>query len=166
MNWFCQGRNDFMEQASPQDFTGTWRLLEYSFHHEDGAVEHPWGDQVAGYLIYSPQGFMSANLSPAHRSWRFRRARLKAEVPAADDQGKSRFVRRGVPRDYIAYSGRFQIENDHIIHHVEVSLFSHWVGLPQVRHYQFSSNQLTLRTPPINSGRDRVVAELRWERVS
>ena len=154
-----------LEQARPEDFAGTWRLLEYSFHHEDGSVEHPWGDHVVGYLLYSPQGFMSANLSPAHRSWRSRRARLKAEVPAADDGGMLRLARRGVPRDYIAYSGHFELKNSNIIHHVEVSLFPHWVGLPQVRHYEFCGDQLTLRTPTINSGRDRVVAQLRWERV-
>lgn len=155
-----------MEQVTPEHFTGTWRLLEYSFHHEDGTVEHPWGDQVVGYLLYSPQGFMSANLSPAHRNWRSRLARLKAEVPDAEDVSKLRLARRGVPRDYIAYSGRFEVKNDNIIHHVEVSLFPHWVGLPQVRHYEFAGNQLTLRTSLINSGRDRVVAQLRWERVS
>jgi len=52
-----------------------------------------------------------------------------------------------------------------IIHHVEVSLFPHWVGLPQHRYYEFCENQLTLRTSSINSGRDRVVAQLRWQRV-
>lgn len=153
------------EQATAEDFAGTWRLLEYSFHHEDGTVEHPWGDQVVGYLLYSSQGFMSANLSPVRRNWRFRRARLKAEVPATDHPGLVRLARRGVPRDYIAYSGPFELNNGTIIHHVEVSLFPHWVGLPQVRHFAFSGNQLTLRTPIISSGRDRVIAQLRWERI-
>jgi len=76
-----------MEQAQPQDFVGTWRLVEYTFHHEDGTVERPWGEDVTGYLLYTPQGYMSANLSPARRNWRFRRARLKAEVPAAEEGG-------------------------------------------------------------------------------
>jgi len=155
-----------MEQVRPEYFAGTWRLLEYSFHHQDGTIEHPWGDEVIGYLLYTPQGYMSANLSPAHRNWRYRRAWLKAEVPASDEPHGLQLVRRGVPRDYIAYSGRFELKNGTIIHHVEVSLFPHWVGLPQVRQYEFSGNQLTLRTPVINSGRDRVVAQLRWERMS
>lgn len=165
MNSFSQGYSVLIEEATPQDFAGTWRLLEYSFHHEDGSVEHPWGDEVSGYLLYTPQGYMSANLSPAHRSWRSRLARLTAEVPAAEETGKIALARRGVPRDYIAYSGRFELKEGTIIHHVEVSLFPHWVGLPQVRHYAFSDDQLTLSTPLINSGRSRVVASLRWERV-
>jgi hypothetical protein len=156
-----------MEQAQPQDFVGTWRLVEYTFHHEDGSVERPWGHDVTGYLLYTPQGYMSASLSPAHRSWRSRLARLRAEVPEAEEagMGMARLARRGVPRDYIAYSGRFELKDGMIIHHVEVSLFPHWVGLPQHRHYEFSGNQLTLRTSSINSGRDRVVAQLRWQRV-
>jgi hypothetical protein len=155
-----------MEQARPQDFAGTWRLLEYSFHYEDGAVERPWGDEVIGYLLYSPQGYMSANLSPAHRNWRYRMARLKAEVPAAEDRKAARLARGSVPRDYIAYSGPYELKDGTIIHHVEVSLFPHWLGLPQVRYYQFCGDRLTLRTPQITSGRSRLVAQLLWQRVA
>jgi|SRR5882762_3611966 len=148
-----------------ENFVGTWRLIDYSFFYADGIVEHPWGPEVSGYLLYSAQGYMSANLSPAHRTWRSRRARLEAEVPGATRISHSRISRRAIPRDYIAYSGKFTLDGDTITHHVEVSLFPNWVGLPQLRHYAFEGNQLTLRTEPLKSGKTTLVAQLRWERV-
>jgi hypothetical protein len=146
-------------------FVGTWRLLEYTFSYDDDTVEHPWGTDVAGYLLYSAEGYMSANLNPAHRSWRSRRARLAAEVPDVGKAGATHFGRGAIPRDYIGYSGGFALEGNTITHMVEVSLFPHWVGLPQLRYYAFEGDQLTLRTPPVKSGKRSMVAQLRWERV-
>lgn len=157
-----------MQQAEAQDFIGTWRLLAYTFYHEDGTVEHPWGEDVVGYLLYTPQGYMSANLSHALRRGRLRNALLKASTSnSAVEGGLARLARRSAPRDYISYAGRYELAGETILHHVEVSLFPHWVGLPQHRYYAFDGDTLTLRTATINSGRGRhrVIAELRWQRV-
>lgn len=155
-----------MQQAEAQDFIGTWRLLAYTFYHEDGTVEHPWGDEVAGYLLYTPQGYMSANISAMRRRGRLRSAWLKTTASQSAVEGSvTRLTRRSAPRDYISYAGSFELAGDTILHHVEVSLFPHWVGLPQHRYYDFAGDELTLRTATINSGRHRVVAELRWQRV-
>lgn len=149
--------------AIAADFVGTWRLLEYSFLHEDGTVEYPWGKAVCGYLLYSAEGYMSGNLSPA-RDWASRRARLAAAFKSHDGAGALRAAaaRR---RDYIAYTGRYTVEGDTITHHVEASLFPNWVGRPEVRYYTFEGDRLTLRTGKVRSGLHMVVAQLVWERV-
>ena len=147
--------------ATASDFVGTWRLLEYSFIHEDGTVEYPWGAAVCGYLLYSAEGYMSGNLSPA-RDWASRRARLAAALKAHDGAGALRSARR---KEYIAYTGRYMVEGDTITHHVEASLFPNWVDKPEVRYYKFYGDQLTLRTGPVRSGMHTVVAQLVWERV-
>src|SRR5271163_4070435 len=54
-----------LTQAAAADFVGTWRLIDYSFVHDDGIVEKPWGTDVRGYLLYSAEGYMSGNLGPA-----------------------------------------------------------------------------------------------------
>jgi hypothetical protein len=117
---------------------GTWSLVDYLLVRADGVVRKPWGDDVAGLLIYTAEGFMSANLMPA--------VRKKAAHPdllaalSAKSQRSSR---------YIGYAGTFSVEGDTITHHVEVSLFPSWIGLPQVRYYEISAESLILRTPPI-----------------
>ncbi|WP_446743308.1 lipocalin-like domain-containing protein [Silvibacterium acidisoli] len=152
-----------MVKRTAADFIGTWRLLDYSFLHDDGRVEKPWGDDVRGYIVYTAQGYMSANLSPAIH-WTARRARLAAKLSM--NPGEERLRERNRRRDYIAYSGSFSVEDEKVIHHVEVSLYPNWVGRPEVRFYSFEENNLTLRTGPIRSGRHTVVAQLVWERVS
>ena len=151
-------------QATAADFIGTWRLLDYSFIHEDGTVEHPWGTAVSGYLLYSAEGYMSGNLSPAN-DWPSRRARLKAAWKAHDGAGAFRLARTAGRRDYIAYTGRYTVEADTVTHHVEASLFPNWVGRAEVRHFEFNGNTLTLRTGPVRAGRDTIIAQLVWERV-
>lgn len=151
-------------QATAADFIGTWRLLDYSFIHEDGTVEHPWGTAVRGYLLYSAEGYMSGNLSPAN-DWPSRRARLKAALKAHPGAEALRLARRAGRRDYIAYTGSYSVEGDTVTHHVEASLFPNWVGRPEVRYYKFEGNTLTLRTGQVRAGRDTIIAQLVWERV-
>ena len=147
------------------DFVGTWRLLDYSFIYEDGSVEHPWGIEVRGYLLYSAEGYMSGNLSPAN-DWPSRRARLAAAFKSHNRADALRMASHAGRREYIAYTGRYTVEGDTITHHVEASLFPNWVGRPEVRYFKFDGDKLTLRTGPVPSGRDTVIAQLLWQRVS
>jgi hypothetical protein len=142
--------------ATAADFIGTWRLVDYSFVHDDGVVEKPWGTDVRGYLLYSAEGYMSGNLSPARR----RRGVIERTEDKIDPAGRP--VRT---RKYIAYTGRYTVEGDTVTHHVEASLFPHWVGRAEVRNFRFEGDCLTLRTDPLKHGRRTVVAQLVWERV-
>lgn len=128
------------------DFIGTWKLIDYAFLHEDGTVDKPWGDHVVGYLIYSAEGYMSGNLSPAGRRHNVEKASRK--------------------RDYIAYAGPYTVEGDTVTHHVEVSLFPNWLGTAQLRYHRREGNRLILRTPPIPSGDGVVAVQLTWEKVA
>lgn len=148
-------------KATAADFVGTWRLLDYSFLHEDGSIEHPWGTSVRGYLLYSAEGYMSGNLSPAS-DWASRRARLASAIKSHGGAGAFRLAGR---RDYIAYAGRYTVEGDTVTHHVEASLFPNWVGRPEVRYYEFEGDTLTLRTGTIRSGKHTIIAQLVWQRV-
>ena len=139
------------KHVSAGDFIGTWKLVDYSFLHEDGTVEKPWGDRVVGYLLYSAEGYMSGNLSPAGR---------RHNVESTDAKQTRR------KRDYIAYAGPYTVEGDTITHHVEVSLFPNWLGTAQVRYHRLAGNRLILRTPPIPSGDGVVAVQLTWEKVT
>jgi hypothetical protein len=136
--------------TTASDFIGTWKLVDYSFLHVDGTVEKPWGDHVVGYLIYSAEGYMSGNLSPAGR---------RHNVETTESQ-KSR------KRDYIAYAGPYTVEGNTVTHHVEVSLFPNWLGTAQLRYHKLEGNKLILRTPPIPSGDGIVAVQLTWEKVA
>ena len=137
--------------TAASDFIGTWKLVDYSFLHEDGTVEKPWGDHVVGYLLYSAEGYMSGNLSPAGR---------RHNIEMTESQKSRR------KRDYIAYAGPYTVEGDTVTHYVEVSLFPNWLGTAQLRYHKREGNTLTLRTPPIPAGDDVVAVQLIWEKVT
>jgi hypothetical protein len=73
---------------------------------------------------------------------------------------------RSAKKSYQAYSGRYEVRDDKIIHHVEVSLFPNWVGREQERFYEFEGDRLCLSTEPLLYGKTRQTAHLEWERVS
>ncbi|HZU09881.1 MAG TPA: lipocalin-like domain-containing protein [Pseudacidobacterium sp.] len=136
--------------ATASDFVGTWKLLDYSFLYDDGRVEKPWGENVVGYLLYSAEGYMSGNLSPAGR---------RHNVEKAGDRKPSR------KRDYIAYAGPYTVKGDTVTHHVEVSLFPNWLGTAQLRYHKLEGDTLVLRTPPVLSDDGMVAVQLTWQRV-
>jgi hypothetical protein len=136
--------------ATASDFVGTWRLTDYVFLYEDGTVAKPWGENVVGFLLYSPEGYMCGNLSPAGRRHNVERTGVQ---------------KAHCKRDYIAYAGPYTVEGDTVAHHVEVSLFANWLETAQLRYYKLEGDRLTLRTPPILSSNCLVVAQLTWRRI-
>ena len=136
-------------------FVGAWSLVDYRLVRADGVVRKPWGDHVSGLLIYSPEGYMSANLMPA-----VHKKAAHAGVPPPMVEKPRRSSR------CIAYAGLFSVDGDTITHHVQVSLFPSWVGLPQVRYYEISPERLVLRTPPIPRIGKHLIGQLSWKRVA
>ena len=49
---------------------------------------------------------------------------------------------------FMAYCGRYEVHGDHVVHHIEQSLFPNWVGTSQKRFIELEGDRLTLpRTP-------------------
>ena len=135
-------------------FIGTWRLLSYEIRRADVDIKYPWGQDPVGLLIYSGDGYMSVAMMSANRT-RF----VDKDVKKGTNEEKAAAV-----DTYVFYSGRYEIQGDTVIHHVEVCLFPNWVGNDQKRTFQFDGNRLTLSTP-LPGGDIQRSAHLVWERV-
>lgn len=48
------------------EFVGAWELVSFT-STRDGVVTYPYGDDAVGYLLYTPDGFVSAHLSSRRR---------------------------------------------------------------------------------------------------
>lgn len=47
----------------PQDLIGTWTLVGFESHDVDtNYTTHPFGENIMGFIIYTHDGFMSAQL--------------------------------------------------------------------------------------------------------
>ena len=55
----------------PNPLVGTWRLASFELSSADGKVHHPFGEDVAGHIIYGEDGYMSVTMSAARwmRRW-------------------------------------------------------------------------------------------------
>jgi hypothetical protein len=105
---------------------GGWRLTGYEVT-ASGKTDHPLGEDPLGTILYTPDGYMSAQLAG----------------PGAyeDDDQPDAY--------YIAYSGPYDVDetNQTVAHHVQVSVIPSWLGTTQLRHAQFDGpDQLALST--------------------
>ncbi|KAI9045128.1 Lipocalin-like domain-containing protein [Aspergillus affinis] len=113
---------------------GSWSLLEYKTTNLNGEETiYPMGQSPRGILVYTPDGYMSAQLlsqSPTTR-------------PSTEF----------AVNDYVAYSGRFETfefsteSSLHVNHLVTVASFPDWIGQVQSRIARFDDEGLLeLRT--------------------
>ncbi|MFB7500186.1 lipocalin-like domain-containing protein [Streptomyces sp. NPDC056161] len=135
---------------------GAWHLVSYTATSTDGEVIHPLGSTPYGLIVYTPQGYMSAQLGRGDRP-PMRSARL--EDAAADELARA-------AAGYVAYGGPFEVVDPTTVeHHVTTSLFPNWIGRSQVRTVSFEGSLLRLgvATPIRLWGAERT-AELTWSR--
>jgi len=116
---------------------GTWRLVSYVAQDDQGGpVTFPLGRDAVGLIIYTTDGYMSAQL--------MRPGRQDYDQP--DTGGSTVQQAAAAAEGYLAYSGPYDVdESASVVHHrVAVSLLPNWLNSVQVRHGSLKDNQLTL----------------------
>jgi hypothetical protein len=137
---------------------GAWTLESYVSTSADGSDEfYPLGPDARGIIMYTPDGYMSAQLMRPDRT-PFDRAdpHLAHEDQLAE-----------AAAGYLTYAGPFSVVEDGLIaHHVEVSLLPNWIGGVQYRtaHLQDSCLELAPPEPILLDGEPRY-AKLVWRRM-
>ena len=140
-----------------EKFVGAWKLISNEYLSQDGVNTYPLGREAIGLIMYDTKGNMSAQLMNAKRP-RF----------AADDWLK------GTPAEIKAafegmrcYFGTYDVDEEKkiVTHHVHGHSFPNGVGTDNVRFYEFSENNLILKTVPIKMRGKEVVGRLVWERL-
>lgn len=105
-------------QTIRERLVGCWRLVEFSVTTNGDRATHPLGDHPLGTILYTPDGYMSAQLAkPGHY--------------AEDDQQPTAYA--------IAYSGPYEVNEQAstVTHQVQVSVIPNWLGTTQLRQVQF-----------------------------
>ncbi len=120
---------------------------------ESGASAEVMGKHPEGRLTYTDDGYMHALMMPEGR----------AKFPSGDVFGTDEEL-RAAANHFVAYCGRFEIKDDAILHHPDLSFFPNWVGKDMVRKATFDGNRLTLTSEQqVRSGREST-AVIVWER--
>ncbi len=149
-----------MAQGLREQLIGAWKLVSYEERPVDGSPSfYPMSEQPTGIIMYTPDGYMSAQLSKPNRKpfasgdW----------FKGTDDEYKQE------ASTYIAYSGPFHVdeENKALTHSMFVSLFPNWLGQTQPRVVRIEEDDLYLSTAsPITSAGKIVNSYLHWKRAS
>lgn len=138
-------------------FVGAWRLLSWENRSTDGRVSYPMGRNVAGYILYTADGYMNVAIMAADRP----------HFSSGDDAlGGTVEERAQAAKTYLSYAGSYEIGDGEILHHVQVSLFPNWVGGTQRRFYELDGDRLTLSTAPMLLAGTERRAYLVWERAA
>jgi hypothetical protein len=138
---------------------GAWQLVAcVETDVETGEIFLPMGPHPQGFILYTPDGYMSAQLSSPDR----------ADFASGD-------MYRGTPEDYVAagtsylaYSGRYRVDEARrtIEHGMAVSLFPNWQGQRQLRIPALDGDTLVLATdrPTLFAGSLKT-ARITWRRA-
>lgn len=119
----------------PAALIGAWELVSCTMVLADGSIEHPYGHEPGGVILYTPDGWMSAHLIGSGRA-----------SPGAGSCS--------------SYFGRFSVsERDAlVVHHVRGASDQRIVG-DQPRRYRIDGDTLTLA-----AATDDASIEVIWKR--
>lgn len=130
-----------MAESVLEKLVGAWRLVEYSIEDKKNAGEryYPLGKDATGVIMYTPDGYMSAQLMASGRPVY---ANGHIHTGSIDEMAKA-------AKGYMAYSGKFDLnaEKNTLTHHMEVSMNPTWLGQAQERYYKLEDDTLTISTP-------------------
>jgi hypothetical protein len=140
------------------DVLGTWELFSYTEgDNQGGPVTYPLGPDALGLIMYTGDGYMSAQI-------------MRPDRPAydrPDTDGGTPEQAEAAAAGYLAYSGPFTVdENTGVLHHHPwVSLLPNWLNLTQLRHSKLDGDHLTLSA--ITEAPDGVetISTLVWKRA-
>jgi Lipocalin-like domain len=68
-------------------------------------------------------------------------------------------------KTFLAYAGRYTLQDDKVIHHVEISSIQNYVDKDLVRSVKFQGDQIVLVTPPTRINGKFQIVELIWQRL-
>ncbi|MFM2409179.1 MAG: hypothetical protein RL481_7 [Pseudomonadota bacterium] len=119
----------------PEDFVGTWQLVDWRIEYGDGGITRPFGERAQGYIIYAADGTMTASIAKGER----------ANFGIANARNASTNQKAQAFDSYFHYAGPWRIDGDDVVHSVTMSLNPDMTGTDQRRRAQFQGNgELTL----------------------
>jgi hypothetical protein len=135
---------------------GTWRLVSsQATIVDDGKTEVFSTRQPKGYLIVTPWGRMMTISISAEGD--------RKKVPTSDADLCDLW------KTMLAYTGKYRVEDDHLVTTVDVAWHELWTGTEQRRQYKLDGDTLTImsKPQPIGAGcRAQAIVSHRvvWER--
>jgi Lipocalin-like domain len=142
--------------AATASFVGTWELESFTEISRDGSFVEPMGKNPQGFLLYTEDGIVSAQLSGPGSN---------QNDPSSEKSGVSNGGQQ-TPTSYIGYCGSFTVNSElrEVVHIPIVAHDRKLVGRALHRKFRFDEDRLTLKTSTVEAGEHVVEAQLVWRR--
>lgn len=139
-----------MPKSFRETIVGAWELVEYTLNDANGKRYHPMGRNCTGILMYTPDGYVSAQMM----------AQGRPAYAGGDLHNGTTAEMAAAANGYLAYSGQYEVnEKSHTLtHHMAVSMNPTWDGQSQERYVKLDGDTITI-TASVNS------AVLVWKRA-
>jgi len=136
---------------------GVWALNSYTDIPDGARAVQPFGSSPAGILIYTSDGFVSAQLMAP--------GRVSSDSVKWDNWSPEEYETFG--HGYIGYCGRYEVdeENATVTHLPSVAFLPNLVGHRHLRHVAISGDRLTLRASYRRADRINATSCLEWSRI-
>jgi hypothetical protein len=138
------------------ELVGTWKLVSASSTTSTGErIEDPYGPGPAGFLTYGEDGRMTSLISYGGR----KPLSFGGGSRSPQEEQAEAF------NTFLAYAGRYTLEDEKVIHHVEISSIQNFVNRDLARSIKFDGDRITLTTPPTAVNGKIQTIELIWQRL-
>jgi hypothetical protein len=126
---------------------GTWKMVSWSIEDLISGEKSPGlGENPAGYITYSAEGRVMVLILRADRKKPAGLVPTDAEKVALYD-------------GMFAYSGTYLVDEERVLHHIDMSWNEAWTGTTQIRFLSLKGDELTYISAPARNpinGRDCV----------
>ena len=141
------------QSAVQKKLVGTWKLVSVThIQHPSGIESDDYGLHPIGYLNYSSDGHVMVMM-------------IRADRPKPKEQNVSPDEAQALIKSMTGYAGTYQVKDNKIIHHIEISWNESWTGTKQVRYYKLKGNRLILTMAPFNDPvYGKISVRLVWEK--
>ncbi len=121
-------------------FVGTWKLVSWEVTQPDGTIHYAYSKGVVGYLTYTADGYMSAEIMNPNR----RQSDPSFPLELAIGQTLPDADRARAYSTYVSYCGTYTVQGNTVTHHVKAALIPSWTGSEQPRGFTFDDGSLII----------------------
>jgi hypothetical protein len=142
---------------SKNNLVGTWKLVSVESTTLKGEKNPTaFGAHPTGFATFTESGRMTLIMVDDGRKPLSVVDRVSAPVAERAEAFAT----------FVAYAGRYSVDHDTVIFHIEASSIQNWVNTELTRTMTFGKNRLALKTPTTLKGSVLQVIQTNWEKLN
>lgn len=139
------------------NLVGTWKLVSVESMTLKGIKNvTAFGQHPTGFATFTENGRMTLIMSDDGRKPLSVVDRVSAPMPERAEAFAT----------FVAYAGRYTVDHDKVIFHIEASSIQNWVNTDLTRAMTLDKNLLSLKTPTTLKGGVLQTIETDWEKLN